>query len=134
MTVSFFHRLKNYNRGGLFSRFDPKPRKLIPAKKIIPAKTNPLKVLKLRNSKKNRKYLDYIPGTTEFRLRVTEKKLEAMNREECPVRYIFHMDFLVKFPKFWIGLWCGIPPQTNHKLRFEHSLTDGSLSDLRSLL
>jgi len=38
-----------------------------------------------RNSKKNRKYLDYIPGTTEFRLRVTEKKLEAMNREECPV-------------------------------------------------
>merc|ERR1719348_1397284 len=38
-----------------------------------------------RNSKKNRKYLDFIPGTTEFRLRVTEKKLEAMNREECPV-------------------------------------------------
>ena len=47
-----------------------------------------------RNSKKNRKYLDYIPGTTEFRLRETEiklreneKKLEDMNREECPVRY-----------------------------------------------
>ena len=50
-------------------------------------------LLFFRNSKKNRKYLDYIPGTTEFRLRVTEKKLEAMNREECPVRYIFSHGF-----------------------------------------
>jgi len=38
-----------------------------------------------RNSKKNRRYLDHIPGTTEFRLRVAEKRLEEMNREECPV-------------------------------------------------
>ena len=56
-----------------------------------------------RNSKKNRKYLDYIPGTTEFRLRETEiklreneKKLEDMNREECPVRYFWIFKVFVK--------------------------------------
>ena len=44
-----------------------------------------------RNSKQNKKYLDYIPGTYEFRLR----KMEERDREECPVRF-FILCFYVR--------------------------------------
>jgi len=36
-----------------------------------------------RNSKKNKKYLNYIPDTTEYRLRVVEER--ETQRDECPV-------------------------------------------------
>ena len=47
-----------------------------------------------RNSKKNKKYLDYIHGTNEFRLR----KMEERDREECPVRFLFYVLNSVPFP------------------------------------